>query len=339
MSKNFSQRMPPEWHPHVATWLTWPHSEPTWPGCLDSAREAYAQMIRVIGQGERVELLVNDEDSQASAEAFLKARNVDLAPVRFHHIPTNDSWIRDYGPTYVQRGPENDVVAVNWRFNAWGGKYPPWEDDDRAGKTCGKLSGCANETIDVIMEGGSIDIDEDGCLLTTHHNVYTTTRGDRRGDEFYDTVREPLGVSDMIMLGEGIVGDDTDGHVDDITRFTPNKTIITVVEPDTGDPNHEPLAANVDVLQRVTQRTGHRVVQLQMPEPVLFEGGRLPASYANFYIANAAVLVPVFHQAGDAEALQTIQSLFDDRPVAPIDARFLVVGLGSCHCLTNQQPA
>lgn len=337
--------MPPEWHRHQATWLTWPHSEPTWPGCLDEARAAFAEMIRIVGQGERVELLVQDLDSRIAAEAFLLRRNVDLGPVRFHTIKTNDSWIRDYGPTYVLNGALNgagisgEVVACCWRFNAWGGKYPPWDDDDRAGDLCGQLSGCRQNHIDVVLEGGSIDIDEQGCLLTTRHNVFEPNRGAGRGENLFDTLCNPLGLTDMIMLNAGIVGDDTDGHVDDITRFTPHGTIVTAIEPDFGDANHDPLAENLEILERETRRTGHHVVELPMPEPLEANGSRLPASYANFYIANAAVLVPTFNQRGDAQALKIIGELFDDRPVAPIDARTLVVGLGSCHCLTNQQPA
>lgn len=331
-------RMPAEWERHEATWLTWPHNEDTWPGCLEGARESVAEMIRVIATGERVEVLVVDADAEADACRVLAMKGVDRSWVRFRHVRTDDSWIRDYGPLFVADG--DDTLAVDWRFNSWGEKYPPWISDDEAGAVIGRLAGCELISKPTVLEGGSIDVDGAGFLLTTRQNVYAPNRGTQRGDDFFGTVRTTLGVNELIMLDDGIVGDDTDGHVDDITRFVPHRTIVTAVETDEGDANYEPLARNLETLRDVSQSTGHRIVELPMPEPVISNNGqRLPASYGNFYIANSGVLVPTFGQSRDKTAINILQSLFDDRPVVGVDARSLVVGLGACHCLTMQQPS
>lgn len=331
-------RMPAEWERHEATWLTWPHNEGTWPNCLEGARDGIAEMIRVIATGERVELLVVDGDAESDAGHVLAVKGVERSAVRFHHVRTDDSWIRDYGPLFVADG--DNTLAVDWRFNSWGEKYPPWNHDDAAGAVIGGLAGYEWVSKSTVLEGGSIDIDGSGFLLTTRQNVYAPNRGTRRGDDFFETVRATLGVHELIMLEDGIVGDDTDGHVDDITRFVPHRTIVTAVETEQGDANYEPLAQNLETLHEVSHSTGHRIVELPMPEPVIGNNGqRLPASYANFYIANSGVLVPTFGQSRDDIAIDILQSLFDDRPVVGIDARSLVVGLGGCHCLTMQQPA
>ncbi|MBM3213861.1 agmatine deiminase family protein [Candidatus Poribacteria bacterium] len=333
-------RMPAEWEPHAATWLAWPHNPETWYLGVERAERAFVEMIRALVTGEIVCVLVNDEAMELRARTCLQQADVPTARVRLHRIPTNDAWIRDYGPNFVAT---QDGIALNdWGFNMWGGKYPPWDLDDAVPAQVAALLDMPRVEPGLILEGGSIDVNGTGTLLTTESCLLNPTRNPGMSvNEIENVLRRHLGVTNVLWLGEGIVGDDTDGHVDDITRFVGSRAVVTAVEDDPSDENHEPLADNLCRLQELRAEDGMplEVVPLPMPEPVEVEGVRLPASYLNFYIGNECVLLPVFGGERDALARSACASLFPTRRIVPIMARDLVLGLGACHCLTQQQPA
>ena len=333
-------RMPAEWEPHEATWLSWPHKTESWPGAFEPVPGIFVEIARLLAQSELVRINVANEDRAAEVRALLLRGGVDLAAVRFHLIPTDDSWVRDHGPIYVVRGGERAII--NWGYNAWGGKYPPYNLDDQVPARIAAESGEQVFTPGIVMEGGSLDVNGRGTLLTTEACLLNPNRNPQlsRG-EIEGYLRDYLGVSRVLWLGDGIVGDDTDGHVDDLTRFVTADTVVTALEEDPADENDRPLRENHERLRTMTDQDGRglRVVTLPMPGPVYFDGQRLPASYANFYIANRAVLVPTYRHANDARALDILQDLFPDRSVVGIDCTHLVWGLGAIHCVTQQQPA
>ena len=333
-------RWPAEWESHAATWLAWPHNAETWPGKLSRIPAAFARMVRALLPGESVEILVRNAAEQAGAEMVLAEHRALGAGIRFHHLMTDDSWIRDYGPVFV-RNDADTLVGLDWDYNAWGGKYPDWKRDAQvAGRVAEEL---ALEVVrpGMILEGGSIDGDGRGTVLTTEACLLHPNRNphlDRSGVE--SMLRRYLGVQKVLWLGEGIVGDDTDGHVDDLTRFVAPGRVVTVVEDRLDDPNYRVLCENRERLEGMqdAQGTSLEIVELPMPDPVVDRGVRLPASYANFYVGNNAVLVPIFEDPRDVAALGILAELFPERSVVGIPSRDLVVGLGACHCLTQQQP-
>ena len=333
-------RMPAEWEPHAATWLSWPHKESSWPGKLDRIPPIWVEMVRHLASGEAVNVLVNDAAPALRVRALLDAAGVSLDRVHLREVPTDDAWMRDHGPTFVTRGDE--LALIDWIYNAWGGKYPPWENDDRVPRALAALLDAPRFAPGLVLEGGSIEVDGAGTLLTTEQCLLNPNRNPgRTRAEIEQALCDYLGARRVLWLGDGILGDDTDGHVDDLTRFVGPATVVTVAEDDPADPNHAPLEDNLRRLGSMRDAADRplRVVTLPMPTPVEYDGQRLPASYANFYIGNAVVLVPVFGCPNDARALATLRELFPGRTVVGLDATDLVWGLGAFHCVTQQQPA
>jgi agmatine deiminase len=336
--------LPAEWELHEATWLSWPHKEESWPGAFEPVPEIFVEIARQLSQTEIVRINVADEDFAARVSALLKAGGVDLSAIRFHFIPTNDAWARDHGPIYVVRETygRRERAIIDWGYNAWGNKYPPFELDDVVPQRVAEESGEQLFQPGIVMEGGSIDVNGRGTLLTTESCLLNPNRNPHL-DKFQleEYLREFFGVNHILWLGDGIVGDDTDGHIDDLTRFVSAKTLVTMIEEDPADDNYEPLQDNLKRLRSMKDQDGQpfQIVTLPMPGPLYFDGQRLPASYANFYIANRGVLVPTYRHANDARALATLQELFPNRRVVGIDCTELVWGLGAIHCVTQQQPA
>jgi agmatine deiminase len=340
--------MPAEWEPHDATWLAWPHHRGDWPGKFEPIPWVYAEIIRNLSRHERVEVIVNNQASEKEARKVLKRANALNGNVRFHRWPTNRVWTRDSGCTFVQSENAPQISAVKWRFNAWA-KYSNWQHDDKIGSLMAKTAEAQEfrpvfNKKPVVLEGGSIDVNGQGTLLTTEECLLGTTQqrnpGMKRKD--YETVfAEYLGTSNVIWLNNGICGDDTHGHVDDLTRFVSPDTVVTAVESDPGEDNYEALRENIRRLRSATDENGQplAIVDLPMPAPVIFEDQRLPASYANFYIANGIVLVPVFNDPNDRIVLDIFADLFPDRDVVGIYCGDLVWGFGTIHCMTQQQPA
>jgi agmatine deiminase len=364
-------RMPAEWEPHDATWIAWPHNRSDWAGKFEPVPWVYAEVIRHLSQVERVEILVNDAAAEKQARAVLKSAEVSTADVNFHRIPTNRSWTRDFLPNFVRMDGivlhGRDVAAqlgveevpdqfrlgmVKWRFNGWA-KYKDWrQDEDAAGKMIAKTGmpawfpavQQAKRQVQVVLEGGAIDVNGRGTLLTTEECLLSESQQQRNPgitrEELEGFVAAYLGIRHVIWLGRGIAGDDTHGHIDDIARFVSPDTVVACVEWNPADPNHEPLNDNLHRLRAATDQDGRplRVIELPMPAPVSFRGQRLPASYANFYIANGLVLVPTFNDPNDRRALNILADLFPDRQVVGIYCGDLVLGLGTLHCMTQQQP-
>ena len=333
-------RMPAEWHRHEATWLSWPKDPVTWPDRVPQVREIFTRMIEALAPYEIVHVLVDDE--AAAEDVRLRLSPLHAPNVRLHRIPTVDSWIRDYGPNFVIRD-KGDVAFNDWGFNAWGDKYETLKADARVPELLQPLLGLKRfEAGSVVLEGGSIDVNGAGVVMTTEQCLLNPNRNpqlDRTGIE--RALREFLGVRHVLWLGEGVAGDDTDGHIDDIARFVSERTIVCAVEEDPADANYKVLQDNLRRLERARDAQGepYRIVTLPMPGPVMAENDRLPASYANFYIANQVVLLPVFGHANDRRAVEILQPLFPDRRVIPINCEPLVWGMGAIHCVTQQQPA
>jgi agmatine deiminase len=334
--------MPPEWAPHQATWFSWPHNPDTWPGVLADAERALAGAVAALTEGEVVHINVLHERHERHVAGLL-AGKANLERVRLHRQPTNDAWCRDHGAIFVTRpGGDPPLLALDFGYNAWGGKYPPFNLDDAMPRNMAGLLGVPFRTVDMILEGGSLDVNGAGTLLTTEQCLLNPNRNPRlsRG-EIEQRLRENLGVTQVLWLGEGIVGDDTDGHVDDLTRFVAEDAVVTVVEDDPADENFAALRDNRERLAAMRLADGRplRVIELPMPEPVVRGDERLPASYANFYIGNRVVLLPVFGCPQDEEAAATLSWCFPGRRVVPVNCRDIVVGLGTLHCLTQQVPA
>jgi len=330
-------RMPAEWEPHEATWIAWPHETSDWPGKFAAIPWLYGEIVRHLALVERVRILVQHADAERRVRGILKKCHANLDAVEFFHHPTNRSWTSDYCPLFVKNST-GETGVTHWRFNGWA-KYDNFEHDARVPEFLASRLNLRRWQPDLVLEGGSIDVNGAGKLLTTEECLLSEVQARNPGHsrrELEGAFRDYLGVDDVIWLGQGIAGDDTHGHVDDLARFTARDNVVTVVEPDKSDVNHEPLKDN---LGRLRARKDLRVATLPMPEPVYFAGQRLPASYANFYVANGLVLVPTFMDPNDAAALRTLQRLFPDRAVVGIACRDLVLGLGTLHCMTQQQPA
>jgi len=348
-------RMPAEWEPHDATWLAWPHYKDDWPGKFEPIPWVYAEIIRHLARHERVELIVNDAASEKRARKTLGLANALSDNIRFHRWPTDRVWTRDSGCTFVKccadnpkRDSREGLSAIKWRFNAWA-KYPNWQRDEKIGSLMAKAAQ-ADEIRAVfgkqrvVLEGGSIDANGHGTLLTTEECLLSKVQQRNPALKRKDYERlfaDHLGIRKVIWLGSGIAGDDTHGHVDDITRFVSPETVVTAIESNPDDPNYEPLRENLRRLREATNQDRRllSIVELPMPAPVVFEGRRLPASYANFYIANGVVLVPVFNDPNDRVALEILADLFPDREIVGIYSGDLIWGFGAIHCMTQQQPA
>jgi agmatine deiminase len=336
--------MPAEWAPHRGTWLSWPHKEASWPGKFAPVPAIFADIVHELSPGEEVHINVAGPETEEDVRHFLVHRGVPLNNVYFHHNPTNDAWCRDHGPIFVQRDTPRGAqqAIIDWGFNAWGNKYPPFDLDDVVPTRIATEFGLPVFHPGIVMEGGSIDVNGLGTLLTTEACLLHPNRNPQlsRG-EIETCLRDYLGVGNILWLGDGIEGDDTDGHVDDLARFTDPRTVVTVVEDDPADSNYQPLQENLARLRAMRDQDGEplRVVTLPMPKRLEHEGQRLPASYANFYVANDVVLLPTYDPARDGEALDTLQRLFPTRRVVGIDCTDLVWGLGAFHCVTQQWPA
>jgi agmatine deiminase len=342
--------MAAEWEPHAATWLAWPHNKTDWPGKIAPISWVYGEMIRKIAPGETVKLLIPSRKHEASVRRLLKKVGVPPRHVQLVVLPTDRGWTRDMGPAFVRReNPSPEIALVRFRFNGWA-KYPDWRLDDDvpeqvARSQSGRVFRAQVGSRDVVLEGGSIDVNGRGTLLTTEEclldpEVQVRNPGFGRA-EWEQAFREYLGARNVLWLGKGIAGDDTHGHVDDLCRFVDPRTVVLCSESDPGDDNYALLHENRERLSGMRLEDGGKieVVPLPMPRPLYFEGRRLPASYANFYISNAAVLVPTFNDENDRKALGILSELIRDRPVVGIHAVDLVWGLGTIHCLTREEPA
>ena len=373
--------MPAEWEPHVATWLAWPHNRSDWPGKFEAIPWIYAEIVRQLARVEQVNILVNDEAAEAKAREVLVGSHVlpqgaiepERRPartnqkhagmghaaarnIRFWQIPTDRGWMRDSGPIFVRRdsrkGSLPAIAATAWRFNGWA-KYDDWKLDAPVGAELAKLQRLPvwqpearlnGEMYRIVLEGGSIDVNGRGTLITTEECLLSEVQQRNPGlakQQLEELFADYLGIEKVIWLERGIAGDDTHGHVDDITRFVGPRTVVTAYEPDPEDVNHEPLRENFRWLKKSSDQRGKslKVIRLPMPSPVHFQGQRLPASYANFYIANKLVLVPIFGDVNDRVALDTLAEVFPDREVVGVYCRDFIWGLGAIHCMTQQQPA
>jgi agmatine deiminase len=333
--------MPPEWARHDSTWLSWPKNPLTFPrGILPRVELAYVKMVEALAQGERVDLLVDDERAENHVRSMLSSRNVT-----FHEMKSADVWMRDYGPIFVKRKERRKatVAATKWEFNAWGRKYDDLLIDNATGLEVAKSSGLRVFGTGVVLEGGSVDVNGRGTLLTTEQCLLNRNRNPKLGKvQIERLLHEYLGAAHVVWLKEGVAGDDTDGHIDDIARFVDENTVVCMSEEDAGDVNHAVLKQNRALLSTSEDDQGRRleVVPIAMPREVEGGEGRLPASYANFYVGNSAVLVPVFGDTRrDSAALETLSEFFHGRRIVPVDSRDLVYGFGGVHCVTQQQPS
>ncbi|MBI4501366.1 MAG: agmatine deiminase family protein [Gemmatimonadetes bacterium] len=342
--------MPAEWEPHDATWIAWPHNRSDWPGKLAPIQWVYGEIVRRLAPGEIVRILVNSAAHESAARRILQSVGVDLARTEFLRFPTDRAWTRDFGPIFVRRaGPPVEVAIACFRFNGWA-KYPDWKKDDQVPELAARKLGLKLIPVqvdgrDVVLEGGSIDVNGEGTLLTTEEclldpKVQVRNPGLAR-EPLERALREALGATNILWLGRGIAGDDTHGHIDDVCRFVAPNAVVLCQESNPEDANYVPLQENRERLEGMKLEDGSRpeVLALPMPAPVFFRGQRLPASYANFYVGNEVVLVPTFNDPQDRFALGMFSEIFHSRTVYGIHAVDLVWGLGTIHCLTQQQPS
>ncbi|HVJ09880.1 MAG TPA: agmatine deiminase family protein [Acidisarcina sp.] len=344
--RELGYRMPAEWEKHSATWIAWPHNSEDWPGRFHPIPWVYADIVFHLSRVEMVHILVNDAAAEKRARGILGRVGAELNRIRFHHWQTDRVWMRDSGPIFVTQ--KESLAVTNWKFNAWA-KYDNWRHDDQIPAHVAESEHLPQwkpmvAQHRVVLEGGSIDVNGAGLMLTTEECLLSEVQQRNPGlgrVQLEQVFREYLGVEKVLWLNRGIAGDDTHGHVDDATRFVSRDTIVTVTEPNPLDENHLPLQENLERLQEARDLDGRplRIVELPMPAPVVFEGQRLPASYGNFYIANGLVLVPTFNDKNDRIALNTIAELFPDREVVGIYCGDFIWGLGALHCMTQQQPA
>ena len=343
--RELGYRMPAEWEPHAATWLAWPHLPSDWPGKFAAIPWVFAEIARHLQDGERIRLIVRNRAERAHAARVLKSSGVSLTRVDFVTVPTNRSWTRDSLPIGIVRGrgPGRRVASVKWRFNGWA-RYPNYRTDERAGRFVARWLERPAFFPDAVLEGGAIDVDGEGTLLATEQCLLTGRQARNRALGRAGTeavLRDYLGIEKVLWLGNGIAGDDTGGHVDDFARFVAPGVVVVAEEKNRKDPNFKPLREAAARLRGARDARGRRVdvVRLPMPEPVIFDGERLPASYANFYIGTGAVLVPTFNDPNDRVALGILGELFPLRRVVGIHATDFVLGLGTIHCSTQQEPA
>jgi agmatine deiminase len=336
-------RFPAEFEPHLATWLSWPHKEASWPGKLDSIFSAYSQFVKYISLSEKVRINVANDAMKLFASRHLESAGVDMQQVTFYNHPTNDAWCRDHGPAFlVNPQAENKKVIVDWNYNAWGGKYPPFDMDDVIPTLIGEHFNIPVYHPGIVMEGGSVEFNGKGTLLTSTCCLLNENRNPHLNQaQIEQYLCDYYGVAQILWVNDGIVGDDTDGHIDDTIRFVNEDTVLTVVETNQQDDNYSLLQTNLKQLKEMRLLNGKQlnIIELPMPDAVVFDNQRLPASYANFYISNQHVIVPTYRCAKDDVALQIIQSCFSTREVVGIDSTDIIWGLGSFHCLSQQEPA
>lgn len=333
---------PAEFAPHSATWLSWPHKEASWPGKIHTIFPFYAKFIKELTRGEKVNINVADEAMKKLAIGWLEKANVDQTLVEFFMHPTNDAWCRDHGPAFlINPNAEEKKVIVDWDYNAWGNKYPPYDLDDIIPTRIAKHYNIPVWHPGIVMEGGSVEFNGAGTLMTSTACLLNPNRNPHLNQEQIETyLRDYYGVEQILWVDEGIVGDDTDGHIDDTVRFVNADTVITVIEESKSDANYDLLQHNLGQLKQMRLLNGKQlnIVELPMPAELIYEDQRLPCSYANFYIANKSVIVPVFNCANDEKALRIIQDCFPNREVVGIDSNEIIWGLGSFHCLSQQEP-
>ncbi|HUQ65740.1 MAG TPA: agmatine deiminase family protein [Flavitalea sp.] len=334
---------PAEFAPHRATWLSWPHKEASWPGKINTIYPHYAVFIKELTKSELVCINVNNDAMKQFAVDFLNKADVNLSKITFYNHPTNDAWCRDHGPAFlINPASEDKKVIVDWNYNAWGNKYPPFDLDDVIPTLIGHQLGIRVFHPDIIMEGGSVEFNGEGTVLTSSCCLLNENRNAHlKQADVEKYLQDYYGAKQVLWVHEGIAGDDTDGHIDDTVRFINSDTVLAVVEENKSDQNYEPLQRNLHELSRMRLANGKQmnIVELPMPEPVIYEDQRLPASYANFYISNGSVIVPVFQSSNDDKALQIIQDCFPGRKVTGINSLDIIWGLGSFHCLSQQEPA
>jgi agmatine deiminase len=340
--KELGYYFPAEFAPHLATWLSWPHKEASWPGKIQSIFPYYCQFVKELSLGEKVCINVNDDSMKSSAEGSLRQAGVDFQNISFYIHPTDDAWCRDHGPAFlINPKAKEKKIIVDWDYNAWGNKYPPFDLDDQVPTRIAKQLGIPVYYPGIIMEGGSVDFNGQGTLITSSCCLLNPNRNPHLNQEqIEEKLRDFYGVEQILWVQEGILGDDTDGHIDDTVRFVNEDTVLVVVEEDKRDENYAPLQRNLSELGKMRLLNGKplNLIEIPMPGPIYFQDQRLPASYANFYISNRSVIVPVYRSRQDDRALQTIQGCFPQRKVIGIDSTEIIWGLGSFHCMSQQEP-
>lgn len=340
--KELGFTFPAEFEKQRAMWLSWPHKEASWPGKIDTIFPIYAQFIKLVAEGQQVCINVADEKMKQFALGHLQLAGCNLTNVQFYLHPTNDAWCRDHGPAFLVNRKEKKKIIVDWGYNAWGDKYPPYDLDDVIPTLIGEKLSLQVFNPGIVMEGGSVEFNGKGTLLTTKACLLNPNRNPQLSQkEIEKYLTDYYGVENILWLGDGIIGDDTDGHVDDLTRFVNEDTVVTVVEENKNDENYEPLQENLKLLKTMRLETGKQIniVELPMPAAVVYEEQRLPASYANFYIANQYVVVPTFRDdKNDVKALDILQACFKGRKVVGLDSTDVIWGLGTFHCLSQQEP-
>lgn len=333
---------PAEWEKQDALWLSWPHKEESWPGKIETIYAPYSRFIQLVAEDQYVRINVANEEMKALALTHIHQAGGKMENISFHLNPTNDAWCRDHGPAFVINRNTGEKAIVDWGYNAWGGKYPPYDLDDVVPTRIAKEFNLKLFTPPIVMEGGSVEFNGKGTVLTTTACLLNKNRNPHLTKEQIEGyLLDYYGQDQVLWLGDGIVGDDTDGHIDDITRFVSEDTVLTVVEEDPNDENYHLLQENLELLKSMTLLDGRalKIVELPMPSPVIYVEQRLPASYANFYIANKVVIVPIFNDKNDENALKTIQGCFPEHKVIGIDSVDIIWGLGSFHCLSQQEPS
>jgi agmatine deiminase len=334
--------MPAEWTPHAATWTSWPFDDVLWEGQLDGVRQDMTGLVAAVARFEPVVVNVRDDEAEADARQRLRRQGAPQDRIAFHRVPLNDAWFRDNGPLFVV-GSGGEVALTDWRFNAWGGKYAPWDDDDRAPRAVAKRLGMRRFEVPYVMEGGSLEVNGEGVCLTTRSCLLSRERNPDLGErEVERLLHDNLGVRHVVWLQGSLEGDHTDGHIDTLARFTGDRTVVCAFEPDPADPNHVPTAHNLEALRALRAPDGGRYAVVPLPLPrrrLELAGVRLPPSYANFYIGNGFVVVPLYDDENDAAALSTLRPLFPGREVIGLPCTHLITGGGAFHCVTQQQPA
>jgi len=331
---------PPEWHTHRCTWLSWPHNKNTWPGGIEPIFQGYLRLIEELTKWERVCINVCDQSMELAVLSRLETHQIDLSMVKFYYHATNDAWCRDHGPCFLV-DPEGSKIIVDWDYNAWGGKYPPYELDNAIPGKVASALGLDLIKAGMVLEGGSVDFNGEGTVLTTTSCLLNPNRNPGMSQEMMELkLRENLGVDQVLWLSHGIEGDDTDGHIDTLARFVNPNTVVTVVEKDPVEANFHPLQENLKALKLMKLLSGKplEVLTLPMPTPKYHQQQRLPASYANFYICNGAVIVPTYADPNDTLALTLLSKVFKNHRVVGIDSREIIRGLGGLHCLCIQEP-
>jgi len=333
-------RMPAEWEKHAGTWFSWVHKEESWPGKFERILPVYSSIVATLSRYETAKIIVLDDAMENTARKLLIDNGAKMENVQFYHFPTNDAWCRDHGPIYV-KNDKGQRAIVDWEYNAWGEKYTPYDFDNKIPIHIAKTQNIPCYQPGIVLEGGSIDVNGKGTLITTRSCLLNPNRNPHLNqNQIEEYLKKYLGVEKILWLNEGIVGDDTDGHIDDITRFIHENVVITCIEKNIHDENHKILNENYELLKKMTDQDGKKfeIIPIPMPDPVFYDGQRLPASYANFLIANGCLLVPLFKSNKDDIVLDIFQDLFPNRDIIGFDCTDIIWGLGAIHCLSQQEP-